>query len=249
VSVVSARCGEGNGEEGAVVGRAGPLAELERWAARAQQGDRQLVFVTGGPGVGKTTIVDLVLDRIAATGPVAIGRGQCLEQTGAGEAYLPVLGALGPLCRAPGRRLGSDVLREAAPTVLGERPALSPDADVEALQRKVAGATRERMLREMAETLDVVAAEQMLVLVCEDLHWSDHSTVELLAYVAQRRERARLLLLATYRPVDLVVREHPLLDLKHALQSHGQCVELPLELLAEDEVAEYLSHRLGTERV
>ena len=247
--VGSAPPAQRNADGGTVVGRAAALAELERSAAQAQQGNRQLVFVTGEPGIGKTTIVDLVLDRIAATGPVAIGRGQCLEQTGAGEAYLPVLEALGQLCRAPGGPMVIDILRRSAPTWLVQMPALIPEADVEALQRKVAGATRERMLREMAETLDVVAAEQLLVLVFEDLHWSDHSTVELLAYVAQRRERARLLLLATYRPVDLVVREHPLLDLKHALQSHGQCVELPLELLAEDEVAEYLSHRLGTESV
>src|SRR5262249_56117348 len=88
--VGSAPLAQRNADEGTVVGRAAPLAELERWAARAQQGDRQLVFVTGEPGIGKTTIVDLVLDRIAATGPVAIGRGQCLAQTGAGQALLPL---------------------------------------------------------------------------------------------------------------------------------------------------------------
>jgi predicted ATPase len=234
--------------ERAVVGRGAALAQLERCAARAQEGQRQLVFVTGEPGIGKTTVVDLFLERIATRGHVAIGRGQCLEQSGEGEAYLPILEALGQLCRAPGGPLVIDVLRVSAPTWLVQMPALIPDADIEALQRKVANATRERMLREMAETLDALTAEHPLVLVFEDLHWSDTSTVELLAYVAQRRGRARLLLLATYRPVDLFVREHPLLDLKNGLQSHGYCSEVPLELLAEAEVAEYLVHRLVQEK-
>ena len=49
------------------------------------------------------------------------------------------------------------------------------------MQRAVQGTTRERMLRELAEALEVLTAEQPLMLVLEDLHWSDASTVELLA--------------------------------------------------------------------
>jgi predicted ATPase len=73
------------------------------------------------------------------------------------------------------------------------------------------------MLRELAEGLEALSAERPLVLVLEDLHWSDASTVEALAMLARRREPARLLVLDTYRPVDLIVHDHPLRVLKQEL--------------------------------
>ncbi|HZR83409.1 MAG TPA: AAA family ATPase [Candidatus Binatia bacterium] len=228
-----------------VVGRDGVLVDLERRTARARAGERQLVLVTGEPGIGKTTVVDAFLERLAASGPIAVARAQCLEPYGAGEAYLPVMDILGQLCRAPGGRSAIDVLRRWAPSWLVQMPALVDDAELEALQRKAAGVTGERMLREMADALDALSSERTLVLVFEDLHWSDRATIELLAHVAVRRERARLLLIGTVRPVELVLREHPLLDVKFRLQKERRCTELALELLAERDVADYLAQRLG----
>ena len=60
------------------------------------------------------------------------------------------------------------------------------------------------------------------MLVLEDLHWSDPSTVEALAMLARRREPARLLVLGTYRAVEVVVHEHPLQAIKQELVAHGQ---------------------------
>src|SRR5262249_25721245 len=78
----------------------------------------------------------------------------------------------------------------------------------------------------------------------EDLHWSDVSTLDWLASVARRQEPARLLVIGTYRPVDLIVHEHPLKAVKQELQTHGLCVELPLGFLTEEHVAKYLTVRL-----
>ena len=102
-----------------------------------------------------------------------------------------------------------------------------------ALQSRTAGATRERMFREMAEALEALAAERPLVLVLEDLHWSDPSTLDLVAGVARRREPARLLLLGTYRPLDAIVRGHPLRAVAQELALHGACEELALAPLDE----------------
>jgi DNA-binding winged helix-turn-helix (wHTH) protein/predicted ATPase len=236
---------DGNAGDRPVVGRGAVLDRLERCAAAAQGGERQLVFVTGEPGIGKSTVVDQFARRIGVTRLMSTARGQCLEQYGEGEAYLPMLEALVQLARAPGGGALVDVLRRCAPTWLVQMPGLVPEPDRAFLEQRAAGASRERMLREMAEALDVLTAEQALVLILEDLHWSDRSTVELLAYLAQRRERAKLLLVGTYRPVELVVSEHPLLDVAYRLQSHGHCLELPLELLAEQDVTEYVALTLG----
>src|SRR5262249_14259317 len=119
-------------DERPVVGRDGVVAQLVRWAARARQGHRQLVFDTGEPGIGKTTVVDLFLERVGVEEPLWLARGQCLEQYGEGEPYLPVLEALWQLCRAPGGPRTIDLLRRFAPTWLAQMPALVPESDNEA---------------------------------------------------------------------------------------------------------------------
>ena len=112
-------------------------------------------------------------------------------------------------------------------------PWLVDDATFETLQRRVMGATRERMLREMAEAIEVLTVERPIILVLEDLHWSDASTIDWIALLARRREPARLLLLGTYRPAEVMLHEHPLQTVKQELGVHGQCHELALPLLHE----------------
>ena len=87
-----------------LVGRDAELARLHELLGRAMDRRRQLVFVTGEPGIGKTALVEAFLAGIGLMETLRIGRGQCVEQYGAGEAYLPVLEALGRLGREPARR-------------------------------------------------------------------------------------------------------------------------------------------------
>ena len=96
------------------------------------------------------------------------------------------------------------------------------------------------MLRELAEALEVITAERPLVLILEDLHWSDVSTLDLLSMLARRQETARLLIVGTYRPVEVLTRDHPLKGVKQELQLHRRCEELALDFLTEGDVAEYL---------
>jgi tetratricopeptide (TPR) repeat protein len=84
-----------------------------------------------------------------------------------------------------------------------------------------------------------------LILRLEDLHWSDYSTLDLLSVLARRHEAARLLIVGTYRPVEVLTRDHPLKGVKHELQLHGQCEELVLDFLSEAAVADYLVRRFG----
>jgi len=228
-----------------LVGREAELGQLHGWLARALEGERQMVFVTGEAGIGKTAVVDAFLAQVAAHSKAWMALGQCIEHYGAGEAYLPVLEALGRLGhRAEGAQL-LQLLRRYAPTWLVQMPSLLDEAELEVLQRQAPGATQERMLREMAEAVEALTAERPLVLWLEDLHWSDYSTLELLAALARRREPARLLVLGTYRPADVLVSGHPLRALKQELQAHGQCTELPLPFLGVAEVTQYLTARFA----
>jgi predicted ATPase len=103
-----------------------------------------------------------------------------------------------------------------------------------------------RMLREMADALEVYTRRRALVLVLEDLQWSDRSTVDLLAALARRRQPARLMVIGTLRPADACARDHPLRATKQELQANGQCDELPLALLSPADVGAYLEARLGS---
>jgi tetratricopeptide (TPR) repeat protein len=122
---------------------------------------------------------------------------------------------------------------------------LVSEAEQERVQRQVQGASQARMIRELAEALAVLTADTPLVLVLEDLHWSDSATVECLAYLAQRREPSRLLVLGTYRPVETVLQAHPLRGLIQELCGRGQVVDLRLEFLPAADVAAYVAGRLG----
>src|SRR5882724_7433839 len=226
-----------------LVGREGEVAQLHTWLARALRGERQVVFVSGEAGLGKTTLVELFLHELGGEGALWLGQGQCVEHFGAGEAYRPVLEAVGRVCRGPGGPALGGLLRQQAPTWLVQMAGLVPEGELEALQRCVAGATQERMLRELIEALEGLTAEQPLVLVLEDLHWSDPSTLDLIAVLARRREPARLLVLGTYRPPEVRRQDHPLQTITRELQLHGYCVELPLTMLSEDAIALYLARR------
>lgn len=226
-----------------LVEREAALRQLQAWWEDTAQGRRQLVFITGEPGIGKTALVEAFTAQLAEEPRVRLAWGQCVEHYGAGEAYMPVLEALGQLSRGAAGSWVASVLRHQAPTWLVQMPWLLSPADRDALQHELSGATRERMLREFVAAVEALTAEIMLVLVLEDLHWSDHATLDLLAVLARSRGPAGLMVLGTYRPVEAIVHDHPLHAVKRELQLHGYCRELPLAPLSEAAVAAYLTAR------
>lgn len=225
-----------------LVGRESALAELGGYLIRAQRDERQVIFITGEPGIGKTALVDEFQRRarINATG-LSIARGQCVEGYGGKEPYYPMLEAVGQLCRGSEGGSVVQILATQAPTWLVQFPAFLRREQREMLQREILGATRERMLREISEALETIASQRPLLLVLEDLQWVDPSTIDLISALARRRESAKLMLIGTYRPVDVVLYDHPLKALKQDLLIHHLCHEIAVQPLEEPEVAEYLA--------
>jgi len=232
-----------------LVGRETELAYLHRSLTKVLNGPRQILFVTGEAGLGKTRLIDAFLEELRSLGPMWIGRGQCIASYGTGEAYMPVLETLGRLCRGSGGQDLIALLERQAPTWLVQMPGLVSATHFQVLQGNTLGATQERMLRELAEAIEALTVKQTLVLVLEDLHWSDYATLDLIAALAQRRESAKLLLLGTYRPEEVTMSRHPLYSVKQELQMHRHCDELPLTFLSAAAVREYLTKRFpGLER-
>ena len=230
-----------------VVGRERELEHLVNRFLEANRGERRLIFLGGEPGVGKTTLVNLFLEHLAGRPHTTCARGQCVMHYGAGEAYAPVLEALGRVGHEGSGRALIRVLERCAPMWLVQLPALVESEELERLQRQVQGATRDRMVRELNDALERLTAKDTLVLVLEDLHWSDVATLDLLAAIAQRPEPARLLIVGTYRPAEAIVRAPAFRAMMRELEGRGLCEQLDLELLTPGDVAAYVSARIDGE--
>jgi predicted ATPase/DNA-binding winged helix-turn-helix (wHTH) protein len=225
-----------------VLGREDALEQMRQHLEKALSGTSQILFVTGEAGIGKTTLVEAFINQASAVNNLLIARGQCLEQYGAAEAYLPAFDSFSGLAKQYGS-IVVETLRQHAPSWLAQMPAFTTPADRDTMQDEISGITRERMLREMAQAIEALTNHRALVIVLEDLHWCDYSTLDLISYLAHRRDTARLLLVGTYRPVEVIVGEHPLRGVKQELQLHNLCHEIPLEYLAEEAVGEFLTLR------
>ena len=234
----------GAGSVATLVGRETELATLQAFFRNASAGERQVVFMQGEPGIGKTSIVEAFLDALRASADgVLIGYGQCVEQHGEREPYMPALEALERLSHGPARDRLLSTLRAVAPSWLARMPSLHSPADAGRPGRRDTDTTPHRMLREFASLAEAISVDRPLVLVLEDLHWSDQGTADLVSVLAQRPERARVMLLGTYRPAEATVLDHPFAQVVATLRTHRQCREIALEYLSRSHVTAYLQDR------
>jgi DNA-binding winged helix-turn-helix (wHTH) protein len=181
------------------IGRERELATLDAALARVLGGQRQVIFIGGEPGIGKSTLLDAFIDGACARAGLAVARGHCIEHHGLGEPYMPLLEAMGRLAESGEQARVVATLRRAAPSWLAQLPACIDPAEQVALLERTTGVTRERMLREWCDAIERIAAEQPLVIALEDVHWCDESTLDAVNAIARRRGPAPLMLLATFR--------------------------------------------------
>lgn len=183
------------------LGRDRELELLEQAFDAVRNGAARLVIVSGEAGLGKSTLVKQFVSRISGQVDVVV-QGQCVEQYGATEPYLPLLEAVTELCRGARADAWRDAFWRFGPSWLTHMPGLVPDEDWEMLERRTRTTTPGRMLRELTETLAHVATDSTTVIVLEDMHWSDAATVDALEYLLRREGVGKLLIVATFRTGD-----------------------------------------------
>ena len=226
-----------------LVGRTDALEGLARGFARARSGCRQMVFVTGEPGIGKSALADAFLEQLKASHAVNIAHGQCLDHHGVGEPFLPLIEALTRLASRDGA-IVKDVLSRHAPSWAAQIPSLR-SRSTETVSDARTPATRARMMRELTLAIEEITSDVPLVLKFEDIHWSDASTLDWLAHVAHRPEPSRLMVLATFRSTEAASRK--LGDFVAELALHGRCSEIALDPLGLEAIEVYLRNRLHNE--
>jgi tetratricopeptide (TPR) repeat protein/predicted Ser/Thr protein kinase len=248
-----ASAGEGRREVGRrrplTVGRERQLAELRSAFDTAIQGRGQILSVAGEPGAGKTTLVEQFLSDLATDGRrCRIARGRCSERLAGTEAYVAWLEALTDAVRE-GTGGVARVMKALAPTwYLQVAPLASGDQSVERLKAESSAASQERLKRELAALLQELCRSEPMVLLFDDIHWADASTVDLLSFVADRIETTPVLVIATYRPSDLLLAKHPFVQLKQGLRMRGMCHDIELEFLTTEDVEQYLALTFGDHR-
>jgi predicted ATPase/DNA-binding winged helix-turn-helix (wHTH) protein len=224
---------------GRFVGRQHEFDRLNGLLRQAIQGDRQVAFITGETGMGKTALIDHFCRQVCSDDKVHVARGQCVEGFAGKEAYYPVIEALGHLCSNGGRK-HVHVMQQKAPSWYAQLTSLHGDSPAPVAQ----SARGERMLNEICDAIEAICSETTLTVVFEDLHWADLSTLDLISALSRRRQAARLLMLASYRPGEVSHGQHPLKRLKQDLVTHKLCTDVSLRPLERDAVHEYLVQEL-----
>ena len=224
------------------VGRKKELAELGAAFQSAAGGSGLVLCVAGEAGIGKSTLLEDFSIQLRGQGAACyLANGRCSERLAGSEAYLPLLEALESLLRGGGDPVAR-LLKLVAPTWYVQIVPLSAhDSSESRVLADVKAASQERLKRELVAFLEEVSRRQPLVLFLDDMHWADASTVDLLAYVGSRIAAMRVLIVATYRPSDLLLAKHPFLQVRQELQAHGVCRELSLGFLSSGDVEQYLA--------
>jgi DNA-binding winged helix-turn-helix (wHTH) protein len=223
------------------VGRQAECASLLRRWAQAVNRSPQAVFVAGEPGIGKTALVQHFLAM--ASPPPLLCVGRCIPHHREAEPYMPLLEALGSLGSVAEL---TEVAREHAPTWLLQMPWLVPSEERAELLRSLSDVGPARMPREGKRLFAALAERAPVLLLLEDIHWADASTVDLIRLLADGDRPSRLMLLATYRASEIVVNDHPLRAVVSELASRRHIEVMSLGALAPAQVGEYVERRFAS---
>ena len=226
-----------------LVGRDDQLAALEGVLAGARGGRGGVALVAGEPGIGKTRLAEEAARRAAAAGmQVAWGRcpegdgapalwpwAQVVRQLAAELAPGQLTAMLGPSAACLGQLMPE--LAEAAPP-----PGPLPIADL--------GAARFQLNQAVAGLLRRLAGDRPLLVVVDDLHWADVPSLSLLAFLVGELKDARLVVVGTYRDVEVVAGQ-PLAETLGALAREPVVERIPLDGLDRAGVARLIGRTIG----
>ena len=250
---VPADADDGRGAEPgapALVGREGELERLDALVEAARRGMPSVALVSGPAGIGKTALVEALLQRVSHMPGVMAARGDCSPGSlrAYGQSHLPVVRALTQLCRGPQGAVVREVVRRTAPTWCDRMPWMVAHDDRDRLTGEVLSAPRSRLLRELGELVRRLSVTSTFVLVLEDLHWADGATLEAFEAVAGLDHGVRMLLVGTCRPGSGGGAEAPLARLQHVLQGCQGFSPMELAPLDESAVAALLDRRFPGSR-
>ena len=217
------------------VGRENEVRQLQQAFDGAMSGNGGLVMVVGEPGIGKTALCEQLATYVGLRGGKALV-GHCYEEGSLSLPYLAFVEAMRSyvLARDP------EALRSELGTGAGEVARIVSEVRdrLQGVELRPAGDPEDdrwRLLQAVTSFLRNASTVQPLCIVLEDLHWADRGTLDLLLHVSRYLVGARLLIVGTYRDVE-VDRSHPLSATLADLRREANFTRVPLRGLTVDEV-------------
>ncbi|MEU3623090.1 ATPase [Amycolatopsis coloradensis] len=213
-----------------LIGRDHPAGVLRAEIARAAESHGGLVLVTGEAGIGKTTLVTGAADEAKRLGALVLN-GSCWDSAS-----------------APGYWPWTQVIRGLRRSVEPGRWATMADSELDVLLGEARGdgaADGFRLYDAVTSALVASSQERPVVVVLEDLHWADAASLRLLEFAAQHTWFERLLLIGTYRDVEVETAGHPLRSLMLPLLAKATSVTLTG--LEPNEVGALMARTAGAE--
>jgi predicted ATPase len=243
------------------VGRYDQLNKLnDYWRNAFHKNQGKVVFLVGEAGIGKTTLIEQFSQSILKNySGVQYAYAQCDQIAGDISPYAPFVQILNSLTEQAAKKDDNwfvEYMREVGPDILGMVPAAG--SLLTAAVKSVDFVWQRRHWPEEPQSqfgqqdiyqqftdflLNIATRKNPLLLCMDDWHWADTSSTNLLFHMARQLSHTPILLLATYRPHDAEVREHPILDVRTEMERYKLCAIIELEFLSRAEVVTYLNRR------
>lgn len=231
------------------VGRERELAQLRAGLEDAISGHGGLLLISGPPGVGKTRLVEeLISLAVTEVAEITALAGHCIDQEGA-VPYLPFVEVLESCVDRVERSSSPDRLR----ALLGEEGAelarLMPKLrrllpDLPPPLKLAPEQARRHLFNCFCDFAARLAGRQPALILLDDLHWADDSSLALLVHLAQRLSDLPMLVLATYRDTEIDVTRGLARTLENLLRGH-RATPVRLKGLLRGEVALMLKSLSG----
>ncbi len=233
----------GPAERTPLAGREEEMADLRRLLDQALAGRGALVLIGGEPGLGKTRLAEEILEEASGRGFLAL-TGRCYEMEGA-PPYMPLVEILHTAAKV----VPPEVFREALGDAAGEVARLLPElgrlfADIPAPVDMPPEQARRYLLNSLRDFFDRTSRRRPLVLLLDDLHWADESSLLLLQHTAERLADMPALIIGTYRDVELDVGRPLAMSLDWLLR-HRLAHRVALHRLGEDGIRDMLTGLAG----
>ena len=229
---------------GVFVGRQREMGDLKACLEDALSGRGRLVTLVGEPGIGKTRTAQELATYAGLRGAQVLW-GRSYEEQGV-PPYWPWVQAIRSYVRdRDPEQLRSEMgagaadIAEVVSDVRERLPELPPPSNVEPEQ------ARFRLFDSISAFLKTASQRQPLVLVLDDLHWADQPSLALLQFVARELGGARLLIVGTYRDMELS-RQHPLAEALGELNRERLFQRVLLRGLTQDDVGRFIEMTSGT---
>lgn len=242
----------------AFVGRETDLQLLGSYVSRTFEDKKgSVVLITGEAGAGKSELINQLKDRVLRQYPDSrLAKGYCNELTGGGDPYQPFFDILDELVitdKREGKGRFIQFILEMGPEWVQVIPCIgslvsatlktSQWVKKELFSKAVLDMSQidqHAIFRQYTKILQSISALNPLMLVVEDLQWADASSVDLLFHLARNLGSCPVLIIGTYRPSEIEIRQHPMKQIRAEMKRYGLWQEVSLARLEKGEVIEYL---------